>query len=326
METGFKGVYSILLTPMKEGGELDLKGLEALIEHNIRSSIHGLVILGSNGEFPYLSLEEKKEVIRIASAAVRKRVPLICGASSAFTREAIAIGEFAAESGCDALLSVLECYYPLEFKEVIIHYQTLCSAVKIPVFYYNIPELTGLYLSSTEFKEVLCIPGIIGAKNSQVNFPFFKNILAETRGMGKAIFTGAEFNLHQVMKLGAMGAMGPLCNIWPEKVLDLYNAAIAGKDAEAALAERNLFCLMPLMGGPIMSERVAQFSFNLVSRPAFKSFYRAKPTMAMLKEAIRLVGVPITAFVRPPLPQLTKDDQAVVEKTLARMNQIKSDA
>jgi len=324
METGFTGIYSILLTPMKEGGEVDLDGLAALIEHNIKSGIHGLVILGSNGEFPYLSLDEKKEVIKAASAAVAKRVPLICGASSASTKGAIALAGFAEQNGVDGLLVVLPCYYPLEFKEVLGHYQALCSAVKIPVFYYNIPELTGLYLSPKEFKEIMSIPGIIGAKNSQVNFSFFKKILAQTRGMEKAIFTGAEFNLHQMIKLGAVGAMGPLCNIWPEKVLEVYNAAIAGKDTDAAQAQRELFCLMPLMGGPILPEWVAQFSFNLVSRPAFKSFYRAKPTMAMLKEAIRLTGVPITAAVRPPLPPLTKDDQAVVEKTLARMNKLKS--
>ena len=118
--------------------------------------------------------------------------------------------------------------------------------------------------------------------------------------------------------------MGPLCNIWPEKVLQVYDATVAGKDDEAACAQRDLFCLMPLMGGPILPERVAEASFDLVSRPLFSSFYKAKPTMAMLKEAVRQTGVPITASVRPPLPPLTKDDQSVVEKVLARMQEIKS--
>jgi 4-hydroxy-tetrahydrodipicolinate synthase len=317
MENRFQGVYSILLTPMKEGGELDLTGLAALIEHNVKNGIHGLVILGSNGESPYLTLAEKKEVIIAAAAATQKRVPLVCGISSASTKEAIELGAFAEQNGVDALLAVLPSYYPIEFKEVLGHYRALCAAVKIPVFYYNFPELTGLFLSAEEFGEIMGIPGIIGAKNSQINFPFFKKILAATNGSGKAIFTGAEFNLHQVLKLGAVGCMGPLCNIWPAKVLQIYDAAAAGNDEEAGKAQRELFCLMPLMGGPPMNARVAQVSFNVVSHPAFKTFYRAKPTMSLLKEALRQIGLPITPAVRGPLPALTDSDRKLVEQTLS---------
>jgi len=322
MDSRFKGIFSILLTPFKEDGSVDLGGLEHLIERNVQGGVHGVVVLGSNGEFPYVSLETKKAIIRTAAAVVRKRTVLVCGTSSAYTKQAIELSAFAEENGADGLMIIIPCYYPLPFKEVVAHYQAITNRVKVPVLYYNYPELSGVKLTVGQFKEMLSLPGIIGAKNSDINPGYFKKLLAECEGMGKSIFTGAEFNLATAYGWGAVGSLGPLANIWPEKLTELFKALEEKRDADAAKAQLELFCLMPLMGAPIMTERAAQKSFKLASSFLVRPFRQSKPTMAMLKEALRQLGVPITAKVRSPIPQLTKDDQVIVEKVLARMKEI----
>lgn len=319
MEQKFQGVYSILPTPMKNDGSLDLRGLEAVIEHNIKGGVNGIVVLGSNGEFPYLSFEEKKEVMQVASKVNNKRVPFIIGASGMFTREVIALAQLALENQADGILSVLPSYYPLYFPEILAHYKTVSETVKIPVFYYHFPEASGTYLKVSEFVEILKLPGVVGAKNSYINIKFIKKLMKCSRGLGKAIFTGAEFNLKISLELGAVGSMGPLANIWPQKILEIYRLTREGKDALAETAQRQLFCLMPIMAGPALSPGVAQTLFKLVSRPAFNWYYKAKPNLALLKEALRQLGVPITATVRAPLPALSKKEQELVEKALKQM-------
>ncbi len=324
MPEKFQGIYSILPTPFQEDGSLDLKGLEGLLEHNLKAGVNGIVILGSNGEFPYLSLEEKKIIIRVTARVVAKRVPLIVGGSSFFTREAQELAEIAQAAGADGLLTALPIYYPIRFEDLLAHYRGICEKIAIPVFYYNFPEASGGYLKVKEFIEVLKLPGVAGAKNSQVNIGYFKELLGQSRSLNKAVFTGAEFNLKKVLEMGGAGAMGPLVNIWPEKALEIYRLTREGRGSEAALAQRDIFCLMPIMGGPLLWEAIGQAAFNLVSRPLFSRFYQPRPTIALLKEALRQMGLPITARVRSPLPQLTKADREKVEKTLARMNSLKS--
>jgi len=324
MDQKFQGVYSILPTPMKEDGSLDLNGLEAVIEHNLKGGVNGIVVLGSNGEFPYLSFEEKKQVMQVAAKATAKRAPLIIGASAMFTREVIELARLALANQADGILSVLPSYYPLSFPDILAHYKSISESVPIPVFYYHFPEASGTYIKPEEFVEILKLPGVAGAKNSYINICFIKKLMSQSQGLGKAIFTGAEFNLKKSLELGAVGSMGPLANVWPEKILELFRLTREGKNAEAARAQRDIFCLMPIMAGPALAPGVAQTLFRLVSRPAFNWYYQASPNLALLKEALRQLGLPITATVRAPLPALTKKDQELVEKALARMKAVKS--
>jgi dihydrodipicolinate synthase/N-acetylneuraminate lyase len=324
MNKKFEGVYSILPTPMKEDGSLDLSGMEAVIEHNIKHGVNGIVVLGSNGEFPYLSFEEKKQVMQVASKVCARRVPLIIGASGMFTREVIELARLALENQADAILSVLPSYYPLNFPDILAHYKAISESVNIPVFYYHFPEASGTYIKPEEFVEILKLPGVVGAKNSYINIKFIKKLMRLSRGLNKAIFTGAEFNLKRSLELGAFGSMGPLANVWAEKVLEIFRLTREGKKSEAEKAQRDLFCLMPIMAGPALSPGMAQILFKLVSRPSFNWYYKASPNLALLKEALRQLGLPITATVRAPLPALSKKDKQLVEKALGMMQKLNS--
>jgi dihydrodipicolinate synthase/N-acetylneuraminate lyase len=281
--------------------------------------------LGSNGEFPYLSFEEKKQVMEVSAKAVAKRVPLIIGASAMFTREVVELARLALQNQADGILSVLPSYYPLSFPDILAHYKTVSETVKVPVFYYHFPEASGTYIQPEEFAEILKLPGVPGAKNSYIAISFVKKLMSKSRGLGKAVFTGAEFNLKKTLELGGAGSMGPLANIWPEKLQELFSAMRNGKMSEAAKAQRDIFCLMPIMAGPGLPPGLAQILFRVVSRPSFNWYYKASPNLALLKEGLRQLGVPITATVRSPLPQLTKKDQELVAKALTRMKDLSRD-
>ncbi len=138
----FRGAYTALITPF-QGGNVDYSALERLVEHQIAAGIDGIVPCGTTGESPTLSMDEHDQVVKRVIRLANKRVPVIAGAGSNSTAEAVRLATHAAEAGADGLLLVAPYYNRPPQEGIFRHYSEIARAVELPIMLYNIPGRCG---------------------------------------------------------------------------------------------------------------------------------------------------------------------------------------
>jgi 4-hydroxy-tetrahydrodipicolinate synthase len=293
MEKRFQGVYPVVLTPFTEEGAVDVAALQKSLDYLIEKGVHGLLILGSNGESPFLTDGERREVIAASVEATQGRVPVVIGTTYMGTDQTVEIGAFARNAGADALLSALPIYYPLEEEDVFRHYQILSERLEMPILYYNFPMATNLTLSPEQIHRLASIPNIRGVKESIADLAELAGLVELTRDTSFDVLTGTSINFFFALQSGAHGVMCPIANLIPETLVSLWDAFHRGEMKKA--------------------EEI-QFSFpELVT--IFASTMRPH---ALMKEAMRLLGHDMTPVVKSPLPQLTEEQKAFVRENLAK--------
>ncbi len=297
MAKRFQGVYPVVFTPLTHEGAVDVPALQKIVDFLIAKGVHGLLILGSNGESPYLTDTEKRQVITAATEVCNGRVPVIVGTTYMGADQTLELGAFARNAGADALLSALPVYYPLEAEEVFGYYRILSDRLDMPILYYHFPMATHLSLSPGQIHRLAAIPNIRGVKESIADLAELAELVERTRGEDFDVLTGTSINFFFALQSGAHGVICPLANLIPETLVSLWNAFHEGK---------------------IKKAEEIQFSFpDLVN--VFAS--TLKPH-AMLKEAMRLLGHDMTPVVKSPLPQLTEEQGRFVRENLARAKMV----
>ncbi len=137
----FKGIYPALVTPFTEKDEIDETAYRALIRH-VLPHVNGLVPAGTTGEFSYLSIEERKQIIEIAIDEAGGRVPIVAGTGAQSTRETVALTEWARDAGATGALVVAPYYLKPSFNEVYEHFEQV-NEIGLPIILYNIPQCSG---------------------------------------------------------------------------------------------------------------------------------------------------------------------------------------
>jgi 4-hydroxy-tetrahydrodipicolinate synthase len=286
----FEGIFTVMLTVYDHNGGVDRHAMDHVTHSLIAGGVQGLVVLGSNGECPYLIRELQEEAIEAVVKASDGAVPVIVGINERGTEEALAMARYAEDAGADGLLVALPVFYPLAEPQVTAHYESISGAVSIPVLYYNFPTHTRLSLSPAAIAELAARGLIVGAKETIFDAGEVRD-LVEATGDDFCAFTGTCLNLTDMMGVGACGAICPLPNFAPEKAVALYRALVAGDEETAALLQSEIFTLGPLLA--------------------------SSPTPhAMLKEALRKLGHPVSTAVKPPLSPLAPGQAELVEQTL----------
>jgi 4-hydroxy-tetrahydrodipicolinate synthase len=297
MERRFQGVYPVVLTPLTAAGAVDAAALEEIVDFLIGKGVHGLLILGSNGESPFLTDAERRQVVTAAVGACGGRVPVMVGTAYMGTDPTIEFGAFARKAGADALLSALPVYYPLEEEDVYRHYRALSERLDMPIFYYNFPMATHLTLTPQQIHRLSTIPNIRGVKESIADLAELAALVDLTRGTAFDVHTGTSMNFFYALQGGAHGVICPLANLVPETLVSLWNA---------------------FQEGDLKRAEALQFSFpELVTL-----FVSSMRPHALLKEAMRLLGHKMTAVVKGPLPQPTDADRRFVRERLVKAGMI----
>ena len=162
------GVYPVVPTPLKEDESLDLAGLEHLVEYYIIEGCHGLLILGSGGESPYFSLDEKCSVVQTVAQKVKNRIPVIVGCTFFSLAEILFFMQKVDTLDFDGYLVALPNYYPLCYDDVFAFYSRIVQHTKKLIMYYHFPQITGLFFNAKQMSRLYNIKGITGAKESSV--------------------------------------------------------------------------------------------------------------------------------------------------------------
>jgi len=294
----FEGVYPAMVTPLNKSLKIDEDGLRYEVDFLIKSHVHGLVALGSSGEFPYLTLDEKKRVIDIVVEQTNRRVPVIICTSSVGTDEVILLSKFAKDRGADGLLINLPIYFPLTDDDVFNHYKAISKAVALPILLYDFPYVTHLEMSLELISRLSRIENIVGIKETG---PVEKaeQILQMKKKEPFYVFTGISFVLLQILKIGGAGVICPIPCIVPREIVSIYENFKKGDMEKASKLQEKIYPLVSMMAVPVQSP--------------------------VVKEAMRQLGHPIQPYVKSPLPRITEAQKDIVKKSLIDLGLIKSE-
>ena len=237
----FKGSMPALITPF-QNGELDLDTLKKLVEWHISEGSHGLVPVGTTGESPTLSHEEHDTVIEVVVKAAAGRIPVIAGAGSNNTSEAIRLMQSAEKSGADAGLVVTPYYNKPTQRGLLAHYKALHDCCGLPIVIYNIPGRSIIDMTPETMGELAQLPRIVGVKDATGDVTRVSD-QRETCGEDFIQLSGEDgsalgFNAH-----GGVGCISVTANVAPRLCSEFQEATLAGDYAKALKLQDRL---MPL--------------------------------------------------------------------------------
>ncbi len=160
------GIFPALPTPLTASGEVDVPGLEKLVDYVVRAGVHGLWVLGSTSEFPALSTADRKLVVEVTLNCAKGRLPAIVGAIDNDPRKIIANAEAAQSAGAAACFMTLPFYFTVDQREAIRHVREITEAVPLPMVLYDNPPSTGIKLTAETLMEMSECPNLIALKDS----------------------------------------------------------------------------------------------------------------------------------------------------------------
>jgi 4-hydroxy-tetrahydrodipicolinate synthase len=261
----FRGSIPALVTPFKDDGSVDDAAFEAHVEWQIAEGSNGLVPVGTTGESPTLSHDEHKRVVEICIEVARKRVPVIAGAGSNNTIEAIELAQHAEKAGADAILVVTPYYNKPTQKGLIAHYSAIAEAVTLPIIIYNIPGRSVIDMTpETMGKLASAYKNIVGVKDATGKI---ERVSEQRITCGKDFVqlsgedaTALGFNAH-----GGVGCISVTANVAPRLCAEFQAATLAGDFAKALAYQDRL---MPLHKAIFMEPGVcgAKYALNRLGR------------------------------------------------------------
>jgi len=293
------GIYAAMVTPLNSKLKVDKNGLKYEVDFLIANQVHGLVILGSVGEFPYITVEEKKKIIDIAVEQTKGRVPVIVCTSSMGTDEVILLSKYAKDSGADGLMITLPVYFPLSDEDIFNHYYTIAKAVNLPILLYDFLSLTHLDMSPELISRLSSIENIVGIKVTAAAEKA-EEILKTVKKQNFSVFTGTSFLFLRVLQMGGVGVIDPLPCIAPRDVVSIYESFKSGDLGKATQLQEKLYKLMPILAVSVQPP--------------------------LVKEAMHQLGHPIEPYVKRPLPQITREQKEIIRKSLLDIELLKSNS
>jgi 4-hydroxy-tetrahydrodipicolinate synthase len=242
----FKGSLVALITPMRQDGSVDEKAYAEFVDWQIKEGTHGVVPVGTTGESPTLSHAEHRRVVEIAIEVAAGRVPVIAGAGSNSTEEAIALTRHAKEAGADAALVVTPYYNKPTQEGMFLHYTAIADAVDLPIIIYNIPPRSVVDMSVETMARLAKHRNIIGVKDATANL---------TRPLHTRRTCGADFRQlsgedHTALSFNAAGGHGCIsvtANVAPRLCSQMQAAWAEGRLADAMAIQDRLVPLHDAM-------------------------------------------------------------------------------
>ena len=227
-----QGSIVAIVTPMFEDGSLDFQSLKALLDWHIAEGTDAIVIVGTTGESPTVTVEEHCELIKVAIEHVAGRIPVIAGTGGNSTSEAIDLTAFAKQAGADASLQVVPYYNRPTQEGMVQHFTRIAESVDLPVILYNVPGRTVADMSNDTIVRLSSVPGIVGVKDATGNIARGTELL---RAVPKsfAVYSGDDATAMALMFCGGKGNISVTANVAPRAMHELCVAAMAGRVAEA---------------------------------------------------------------------------------------------
>ena len=281
----FKGSFVALITPMREDGSFDEKAYADFVEWQISEGTNGIVPVGTTGESPTLSHDEHKRVVEIAVAVAKGRIPVIAGAGSNSTEEAIDLTRHAKEAGADAALIVTPYYNKPTQEGMFLHYSAIADAVDLPIIIYNIPGRSVVNMSVETMARLAKHKNIVGVKDSTADLqrPILQRI---AMGDDFCQMSGEDQTAISFLAAGGHGCISVTANIAPRLCSEMHAAWAEGRVKDAiAIQDRltplhdSLFC--ETSPGPV------KFAASLLGKTSNKCRLPLAPPSEATRDRVR---------------------------------------
>ena len=293
-----RGAFTAMITPMKEDGSIDYDGYRKLLRFQMEEGIDGLVPLGTTGETPTLDEDEEQRIIDVVMEEVRAfekeksvKVPVVLGAGSNNTRDAVRYTERAKKAGADAALVVTPYYNKPSSEGIFRHFEAV-SRVGIPILVYNIAGRTGKNIDTPTLSRIADLPNIAGVKEASGSISQMTDVIdtIKSKHPDFAVLSGDDAMTLPLIACGGDGVVSVVSNAAPALVSEMVRAALSG-DYDAA----------------------RKIHYRLL--PFFKAaFVDGNPTS--IKYAMRVKGLP-SGSVRLPLVDVHDEAKKIIEEALS---------
>ena len=256
--TSFRGSFTALVTPFKNGS-VDERAFRDLVDWQIAEGTGGLVPVGTTGESPTLSHDEHKQVVEWCVDQAKGRVPVVAGAGSNSTAEAIDFSRHAEKAGADAVLIVTPYYNKPTQEGLYQHYKAINDAIGIPIIIYNIPARSVIDMSVDTMKRLFELPNIAGVKDATANVI---RVSQQRAAMGEGFnqLSGEDASALGFMAHGGHGCISVTSNVAPRLCAEFQNACLKGDYATALKLQDKL---MPLHMGLFLETNPAPAKYAL---------------------------------------------------------------
>lgn len=290
-----QGVYTALVTPFTKDGQVDWAAFDRLLAMQAKAEVDGVVISGTTGETPTLSVDEKVSLFRRARAALPPSVEVMAGTGGNDTRASIELSKLAQDAGVNSLLIVTPPYNKPSREGLRAHFEAIANAVRIPLCLYHVPGRTGQRLSPEDLAYLCELPQVTCVKEASGDlFLFSKAFL-----LSKATYlSGDDFTYLPSLSVGGKGVISVLTNIFPRAFV-LMTRKFLQKDIQGALDIHN--ALLPLIEG-LFSEASPGPTKDLLAHAG------------LIQNHLRLPLVPVEATTHERLVRLYKSTSAQLEE------------
>lgn len=281
----FQGSYTALVTPFKNGS-VDEAAFRSLVSWQIGEGVHGLVPVGTTGESPTLSHDEHRKVVEWCIEEAGGRVPVIAGAGSNSTREAVDLALHAEKAGADAVLVVTPYYNKPTQEGLYQHFKTVNDAVGIPIIIYNIPSRSVVDLSVETMARLFELKNIAGVKDATGNLA---RVSLQRRAMGPDFIqlSGEDMTALAFMAAGGHGCISVVANVAPQLCASLMSAVLKGDYA----------------AGLEIQDRLVPLHDAIFKEPGLAGAKHALKLLGRIDEVVRLPLMPVT----PPTGKLIRE-------------------
>ena len=230
-----------MVTPLRDRDALDVAGLERLVEHIVAGGVQGLFILGTSGEGPGLSYRLRRELIHNVCRQMRGRVPVLVGITDTSFTEAIGMAKCAADAGAQAVVTAGPFYLPTAQPELIDYIERLVQELPLPLFIYNMPQLTKVHFEPETLRRLTHLEKIIGLKDSSGDLSYYDKLIAlKQERPDWSVLVGPEHLLAETVRRGGDGGVNGGANFYPRLFVELYQAVQSGDTKRAEELQQRL--------------------------------------------------------------------------------------
>jgi 4-hydroxy-tetrahydrodipicolinate synthase len=288
-----------MITPMRGRDELDVPGLERLVEHVLAGGVSGLFVLGTTGEGPSLSYRLRRELVERVCRQVRERVPVLVGITDTAFVEALTLARFAADAGAQAVVAAPPYYLPGGQPELREYLHHLVPELPLPLFLYNMPALTKVPFELDTVGSAMDDPRIVGLKDSSGDMAYFRGAVALVpRRPDWSLLIGPEERLMEAVLAGGHGGVCGGANLFPALYVSLFRACRVGDVTRAGLLHAQVI-------------RVGEALYRIGRHPS--AFIKG------VKCALSCLGV-CDDFMAEPFHRFRADERALVEQRMEALH------
>ena len=284
----WRGIYPAAITPFDEKGEIDFPAIERLVEFLEDGGVRGVYALGTTGEFPHLSGEERLAVAKAVAAATDK-LNVIINVGDLTTEATIRNAKNLENvKGISAVAAIAPYYFNLTQEQIVLHYRALSENTSFPIFLYYIPQMTKVKISMAALKEIAALPNFAGLKDSSHDINWYADAMNVVHG--KCYLTGSDALIHHFLNAGSDGAVAATACVAPRLLGDLMKAFDRG-DMEESKRLQKIVCRLRLI---------------------IKKF----PALSGFKALLEIQGI-CKRFMRSPLTELSDGQMHEIKMMIA---------